>query len=108
MAIKVKVSLGDDGLPTCTPDPVPVKNAGNIVIQWEVDDQQIEAITAIDGLPDSVFDPPPAPQGSGKKWSATDKASRQTNGRYKYDISVRLSSGEDRRRDPEVHNDIPP
>lgn len=109
MPINIEVFLDSAGLPACSPDPVIVKTKGANVLRWSIrNGEPISAITAISGLPSTVFNPPPQAQGSGQVWIATDNASVNNNGTYKYDVSVRKSDGTVVTQDPQVQNEVDP
>ena len=75
--ITITVSLDKHNTPVCSPDPVVVKTQGAIVLKWQVaNNSQITAITAITGLPQTVFNPPPQAQSDPKIWHCTDKIGR--------------------------------
>lgn len=105
--ILVQVTLGDDGLPVCAPDPVPVNEKGANIIKWKINDARISRIVGISGLNQPVFNPPPSEQTDGT-WRTVDNAAFSNNGVYKYDISVLTTSGDTVERDPEVDNDVQP
>ncbi len=108
MPIDIEVFLDASGLPACSPDPVRVTSKGANVLRWSIrSGEPIAAITAITGLPGTVFNPPPQAQGNGAVWISTDNASTSNNGTYKYDVSVRKSDGSTVTQDPSVENDIP-